>query len=92
MIYNKKDSKFIYLGSNMQMFIRHIHTPTFNGSNILGIIDIVLDMGSSSHWRLIIHVAPGQDADRDNVATLFDLLWSNMFSVFIRIASMRRFQ
>ena len=39
-------------------------------------------------------MAPGQEANGDNLAKsfLFDLLYKNsMLSVFIRIASMRRF-
>ena len=37
-------------------------------------------------------MAPGQEADSDNLGNLFDFLHSNcMLSVLIRIASMRQF-
>ena len=43
-------------------------------------------MGSSSHRGYII--VPGQEANMD----IFDALWNNgMLSVFIRIASKKRF-
>ena len=42
----------------------------FNGSNIFGTVEkIVRDMGSSSHWGLIM--VPGQEAIRDNLGIFF---------------------
>ena len=50
----------------------------------------IWDMGSSSHWGLIM--APGQEANDDNLGVYFDLLYNNcMLSLLIRIALMRQF-
>ena len=47
----------------------------------------VRDMGSSSHWGLIM--APVQEANSDNLGKSFDFLHNDcMLSVLIRIASM----
>ena len=57
----------------------------------LGPWKCVRDMGSSSHWGLI--VVPSQEASGDNLGIFFfDFLQNNcMLSLLIRIASMRRF-
>ena len=58
----------------------------------LGPWKFVRDMGSSSHYGLII--TPGQEAKNDSLGIFlfFDFLLNNcMLSVLIRIASMRRF-
>ena len=55
----------------------------------LGLWEFVLDMGSSSHWGLII--APGQGANGDNLGVYFDHLNNKgILSILIRIAPMRR--
>ena len=52
----------------------------------LGPWKFVRDVGSSSHWGLIMK--PGQEANGDNLGNVFDLRDKNyMLSVLIRIAS-----
>ena len=54
----------------------------------LGPWKFVRDMGSYSHWELIM--VPGQEANSDNLGKSFQFLHNNcMLSVLIRIASMR---
>ena len=55
-----------------------------NGLNNFGIMEkFIRDMGSSSHWGLIM--APVQEANSDNLHS------DCMLSVLIRIASVRQF-
>ena len=56
----------------------------------LGPQKIFRDMGSSSHWGLIM--VPGQEANSDNFGVFFYFLHNNcMLSALIRIASIGRF-
>ena len=63
----------------------------FNGSNIFWSVKFILDMDSSSRWRLII--ASGQEANKDNlrVFSIFYQIMVRMLSVLIRIALKRQF-
>ena len=64
------------------------YSRTSMAQTSLGPWKFVWDMGSSSHWGLIM--APVHEANSDNL--VFDFLHSDcMLSVFIRIALMRGF-
>ena len=59
------------------------YKSNLNGSNIFGTMEICSDMGSSSHWGLIM--APVQEANSDNLGKSFNFLHNDcMLSVLIR--------
>ena len=72
-------------------FVTAIYSRTSTARTSLGPWKCVRDMGSSSHWGLIM--VPSQKANGDNLGIFFfNFLQKNcMLSVLIRIASMRRF-
>ena len=63
---------------------RTMHSQTSIAGTSLGPWKCVRDIGSSSHWELIM--ASGQESNCDNLGKSFDLLHNNgMLSVLIRI-------
>ena len=71
-------------------FSIYIYRRTSMARSSLGPWKFVWDMGSSSHWGLIM--ALGKEANSDNLGKYFPHNTYCMLSVLITIASMRRFQ
>ena len=75
-----KESSFVRKADISEFKIQ----SNLNGLNNFGIMEkFIRDMGSSSHWGLIM--APVQEANSDNLHS------DCMLSVLIRIASVRQF-